>query len=105
MLVNQGRRRQRLVSGIGICTVLIVLALLSVTAPVTHAASRAPTDAPRPVVSFTSPGQFATFSPGAPIQIVVAASISSGSITHVDFQAEPNSGTNPNIILGSDTTA
>jgi hypothetical protein len=59
----------------------------------------------RPVVSFTSPAPFATFSAGTPIQIVAAASISSGNITHVDFQAEPNSGTNPIIALGSDTTA
>ncbi|HVU66412.1 MAG TPA: cellulose binding domain-containing protein [Ktedonobacteraceae bacterium] len=59
----------------------------------------------RPVVSFTSPAQFATFSAGTPIQIGAEASISSGHITHVDFQAEPNSGTNPIISLGSDTTA
>ncbi len=62
-----------------------------------------PTDA-RPVVSFTSPAPLATFSPGTPIQIVAAASISSGHITHVDFQAEPNSGTNPIIALGSATS-
>lgn len=59
----------------------------------------------RPVVSFSSPAPFATFRAGTPIQIVAAASISSGNITHVDFQAEPNSGTNPNIALGSATTA
>ncbi len=59
----------------------------------------------RPVVSFTSPAALASFSAGTPIQIVAAASISSGKITHVDFQAEPASGTNPNITLGSATTA
>lgn len=63
-----------------------------------------PIDA-RPVVSFTSPAPFATFSPGTPIQIVAAASISRGRITHVDFQAEPNSGINPIISLGSATSA
>ncbi len=116
MVVNQGRRRHHLVSSIGICIVLIVLTLLSVTAPFTgiaRAASSATTPTPtpttppvvRPVVSITSPAPFATFSAGTPIQIVAAASISSGNITHVDFQAEPNSGTNPNIALGSDATA
>jgi hypothetical protein len=114
MLVNQGRRRQRLVSSIGICIVLMVLSLLSVAAPFTTGSARAassattptPTPTPaRPVASFTSPAPFATFTAGAPIQIAVAASISSGNITHVDFQAEPNSGTNPFISLGTDTSA
>lgn len=77
------------------------------TPTATPTAGTTPTPPPdiRPVVSFTSPAPFATFSPGTPIQIVAAASISSGNITHVDFQAEPNSGTNPIIALGSDTTA
>lgn len=112
MSVNHGGRRQ-LVSRIGTGIVLMVLTLLSVTVPFTARSARAasnattptPTPTPRPVVSFTSPAQFATFSPGTPIHITVAASISSGNITHVDFQAEPNSGTNPIIALGSATTA
>lgn len=92
------------------------LTLLSVIAPFTsiaRAASSATTPTPnpttppviRPTVSITSPGQFAVFTVAAPIQIVAAASISSGSITRVEFQAIPNSGTNPLIPLGTDTSA
>jgi len=94
---------------------LMGLTLLSVIAPFTsnrqgrqqcydaHAQSN---DSPviRPTVSITSPGQFAVFTVSAPIQIVAAASISSGSITRVEFQAIPNSGTNPLIPLGTDTS-
>ena len=117
MVVNQGRRRPRLVSSIGIGIVLIVLSLLSVTAPLTTRSARAassattpmptPTTSPvvRPVVSITSPAPFAVFTAGAPIQIVAQASISSGNITRVEFQAIPNSGTNPLISLGTGTSS
>lgn len=95
----------------------MVLSLLSVTAPFITRSARAassattPTPSPttppvvRPVVNITSPAQFAAFTPGAPIQIVAQASISSGNITRVEFQAEPNSGTNPIIPLGTATSA
>src|SRR4051812_42399164 len=116
MSVNQGRRRQRLASSIGLCLALMGLTLLSVVAPfrsIARAASSVTTPTPspttppiiRPTVSITSPGQFAAFTVGASIQIVAAASISSGNITSVEFQAIPNSGTNPLISLGTDTSA
>ena len=87
----------------------MALTLLSVAVPFTtnnaRAASHATTPTLTPTVSITSPARFATFTVGTPIHIVAQASISSGNITRVEFQAIPNSGTNPLIPLGSATSA
>ena len=127
MLVNHGRKQRRSTCSVGrvagcivlliLVTIIGVLASPFVSMRVATASSRVATPvptptatptgtvAPTPTVHISSPGQDAVFMAPATIRIDATATLSSGSISDVEFRAYSAADTNTIIPLGDVTSA